>query len=87
MTPDAKKQKVYGQAHDYYQSMELLEELEEFFADRSCSSWAVRRVCINMLLKEGMREGLNEREANEALGRFFKHEARRCSLYKRGSRR
>ena len=46
-----------------------------------------KRACINMLLKEGMREGLTEREANEALARYFKHEARRCSLYKRGSRR
>jgi hypothetical protein len=82
---DAKQRKAYGQAQEYYQAHELLEELETFFADRNSNSWDVRRACINMLLREGEKEGLTEREANEALARFFKHEARRCSLYKRGS--
>jgi len=68
MTPDEKR-KAYGEAYDYYQSIELPEELEAFFVGRNSNSWDLRRACINMLLKEGMKEGLTEREANEALAR------------------
>jgi hypothetical protein len=31
------------------QAMELLEEVEAFFAERNSHSWEIRRVCINML--------------------------------------